>query len=165
MFRKLTPACLLAMAVMTVVVTSSNVETGRFFRRGYGARPVAYFQPVLPVQREFLASAPAGSTLTLPCNFLGPEAGSAFLVFNDIKLPVCIDNWQETTVTLTMPPMTLRRPLRVSIDVVTPHGKLVIRKPLLITPPADMILHPAAPRPPLPTNAALMQSNVLPAGN
>lgn len=166
MLKKYTPVFVLALTVGAVAVTTADVEAGWFFRgRGFRVAPTTQFIPVAPAPRPQLPSAPAGSTLTLPSNFLGPEPGSAFMVLQDIKLPARIEEWTESSVTLMLPPMQIRHPLRVCIDVVTPHGKLAVRKHMFITPPSDVVLHPGTPKSPLPTNPALIQQGALPAGN
>lgn len=103
---------------------------------------------------------PAGSTLTIPANFLGNEAGSVFMVFNDIKLPVQIMNWSMTGVTITLPPMAIRETVLIRLDIVLPHGQLGHTQKLYVTPPAPVVLHPTAPQSPLPTNAALQSQGL-----
>ena len=110
--------------------------------------PVA-IAPVKPVAH--LPSVPAGSTLTLPGNFLGPNPGHVFLVLNKVKLPVRIDNWTPTGVTMTLPPMAVKQPTPARIDVVLEHGQLANKLKILLTPPAALVLHPSAPASPLPT--------------
>ncbi|MEZ6115107.1 MAG: hypothetical protein R3C28_00820 [Pirellulaceae bacterium] len=116
-------------------------------------------QPVVqvaaaPVEPQY-PEVPAGSTMTLPGNFLGDQAGSVFMVFKDIKLPVQIQNWTMTGVTITLPPMAIKDAVLIRIDVVRPDGSLAHSQKLHVTAPAQVILHPTAPTSPLPTNAAL----------
>ena len=102
-----------------------------------------------------LTAVPAGSTLTLPSNFLGVHPGSVFLTFANIKLPVQIVNWTESGVTIKLPPMAIRHDVMVRIDVILPHGKIAHTQHLLVKPPAAVVLHPVLPTSPLPTQDAL----------
>lgn len=115
-------------------------------------------QPVVqvaaPVEPQY-PEVPAGATMTLPANFLGEQAGSVFMVFQDIKLPVQIHNWTMTGVTITLPPMAIKDAVLIRIDVVRPDGSLARSLKLRVTAPAQVILHPTLPTSPLPTNAAL----------
>ena len=171
MSRKLVTALVLTVAFGAVAISTSPSHAGGCFRGGYYtsvaiARPYIHHNPVVfaHLPQERLASAPSGSTITLPANFLGDHPGSVFMVFNNIKLPIEIVKWCNTGVTIKLPPMAQRHSLRVRLDVVLPHGKLGLQQRLLITPPADVILHPVAPTSPLPTNAALLQNGAIPAG-
>ena len=110
---------------------------------------------VAPPPEVVLPSVPAGSTLTIPANFLGNEPGSVFMVFQDIKLPVQITAWNMTGVTITLPPMAIKEVVRIRLDVVLPDGRLGHSQKLNVTAPAPVVLHPVAPTSPLPTNAAL----------
>ncbi|MCA9200614.1 MAG: hypothetical protein KDA87_23905, partial [Planctomycetales bacterium] len=94
-------------------------------------------------------------------NFLGPAPGSVFMVFKDIKLPVQIVNWSNESITVTLPPMAIRHDVRIRLDVILPHGQVGLQKLLVVTPPADVVLHPTAPQSPLPTNAALQAAGLL----
>ena len=80
---------------------------------------------------------------------------SVFMVFNNIKLPVQINNWSMTGVTITLPPMAIKTMVVIRLDIVLPNGKLGHTQKLNVTPPAPVVLHPTAPTSPLPTNAAL----------
>jgi hypothetical protein len=102
-----------------------------------------------------LPTVPAGSTLTLPGNFLGDEPGSVLMVFNKIKLPVTIRQWSTNGVTVTLPPMAINGAVVIRLDVVLPNGHLGKTQDLRVTAPSPVILHPAAPSPNLPTQAAL----------
>lgn len=166
MSHKYMSAFLLVLTAGTVVISTTDVEGGWFFRgHGFRATTNVRFHAAAPVVRPQLPSAPAGSAVTIPSNSLGPETGSAFMVFRNIKLPARIDAWTESSVTVTLPPMKVRHPVRVAVDVVTPYGKLAFRKHLLITPSPDVSLHPVPPQLPLPTNPTLIEQNRLPAGN
>ena len=70
------------------------------------APPVAPAPPLVaprPVEvAPQLPSVPAGSTLSLPGNFLGPVAGHVFLVLNEVKLPTQIVSWNPNGVTVTL---------------------------------------------------------------
>ena len=172
MFRKMTLGFLAIASVFAVTTLTSEAHAGCYSGYGYRhAYPVTYARPLVqhapPVMfadlpQEQLPSVPVGSTITLPANFLGPHPGSVFLVFNNIKLPVQLANWTDEGVTITLPAMALRHPLKVRIDVVLPHGQLGLQQPIIVTPPADVILHPVAPTSPLPTNASLLSSGILP---
>ncbi|MEZ6118867.1 MAG: hypothetical protein R3C28_20180, partial [Pirellulaceae bacterium] len=116
-------------------------------------------QPVVqiaaaPVEPQY-PEVPAGATLTLPANFLGEQAGSVFMAFQDIKLPVHIQNWTMTSVTITLPPMAIKDAVLIQVDVVRPDGSVAHSQKLRVTAPSPVILHPTAPTSPLPTNAAL----------
>lgn len=111
-------------------------------------------QVAAPVQPQY-PEVPAGSTMTLPGNFLGDQAGSVFMVFRDIKLPIQIQNWTMTGVTITLPPMAIKDAVLIRVDVVRPDGSLAHSQKLNVTAPAQVILHPTAPTSPLPTQAAL----------
>ncbi|MEZ6119600.1 MAG: hypothetical protein R3C28_23945 [Pirellulaceae bacterium] len=122
-------------------------------------------QPVVqvaaaPVEPQF-PEVPAGATMTLPGNFLGNNPGSVFMVFKDIKLPVQVQNWTMTGVTITLPPMAIKDAVLIRVDVVRPDGSLAHSQKLRVTAPAQVILHPTAPTSPLPTNAALQTQSPL----
>ena len=141
-------------------------------RRGYHhpARPVVvrhvrhvrHVSPVV-VQPTIVAprparqfpTVPAGSVLTLPANFLGHQPGSVLMVFNNVKLPVQIMKWTNNGVTVKLPPMAIRRPVVIRLDIVLPHGKLGLTQRVNVTPPAAIVLHPTAPMSPLPTSPAI----------
>ena len=141
----------------------SGYGYGYRYTTAYAARAVYHAPPVAfaELPQEQLPSVPVGSTITLPANFLGPHPGSVLMVFNNIKLPVQVVNWTNEGVTVTLPPMALRHPVKIRVDVVLPHGKLGLRQRILVTPPADVVLHPVAPTSPLPTNAALSGGGLL----
>ena len=143
MFRKTTLG-LLAIASLAVTASlSAPLHAGCHSGYGYGygyrySYPTVYARPVIqqapPVvfadlPQEQLASVPVGSTITLPANFLGPQPGSVFLVFNNVKLPVQVINWADEGVTITLPAMALRQSLKVRLDVVLPHGQLGLQQP------------------------------------
>ena len=78
------------------------------------SQPVVRYATVRPVVRDHqpivhppkvvaaprpskrLPTVPAGSTITLPANFLGNQLGDAFMVFNKIKLPIKVERWTPT---------------------------------------------------------------------
>ena len=122
---------------------------------GRHAPPWRPFQP--PPPRE-LPTVPAGSQLTLPANFLGPQPGSVLMVFSDIKLPVQVDRWDTTGVTITLPPMAIKDAVVIRVDVVLPNGKLGHTQELRVTAPAPVVLHPVSPAPPLPTQPTIAAS-------
>ena len=108
-----------------------------------------------PKVRPNYPTVPAGSTITLPGNFLGQQPGSVLMVFNNIKLPVQVDKWSQTGVTITLPPMAIKDAVVIRLDILLPHGQLGHTQKLLVTAPAPVVLHPTAPTSPLPTNPAL----------
>ena len=118
-------------------------------------KPVHVAPPIQVAPRPSHRTVPAGSSLTLPANFLGEHPGSVFMVFNNIKLPVQINNWSMTGVTITLPPMAIKTVVVIRLDIVLPNGQLGHTQKLNVTPPAPVVLHPTAPTSPLPTNAAL----------
>jgi len=84
------------------------------------------------------------------------------MVFNDIKLPVQVNSWNESGVTISLPPMAIRESVLVRLDIVLPDGRLGHTQKLYVTAPAPVVLHPVAPTSPLPTNAALQAQMPLP---
>ncbi len=129
-------------------------------------RPVVHHAPpiaVAPAPVPQYPTVPSGSTMTIPANFLGNQAGSVFMVFNNIKLPVQINSWNMTGVTVTLPPMAIKHSVVIRLDVILPHGKLGHTQKIRVTAPAPVVLHPTAPTSPLPTNPALqVQHNASP---
>ena len=114
--------------------------------------PVVAPKPIpAPAQ---LPSVPAGSTLSLPGNFLGPVAGHVFLVLNEIKLPAQIVSWNPNGVTVTLPPMAVKQSSPARLDVIMPQGRVINKVKILLTPPAPLVLHPTSPASPLPTGPA-----------
>ncbi len=111
-----------------------------------------------PVKPQ-LPTVPAGSTLTLPANFLGSQPGDVFMVFNKIKLPITVQRWTPTGVTITLPPMAIKTAVEIRVDIVLPNGTLAVTRHLRVTKPASVVLHPTAPTSPLPTEAAIQQQN------
>ncbi|MFC1758679.1 hypothetical protein ACFL2H_07915 [Planctomycetota bacterium] len=156
----------LVLATVAVVVSAvgSQANAGQYFTYGH-YRPIirrthVHHNPlgVAPLRvHNPLASVPAGSSMTLPANFLGDQPGSVFLVFGNIKLPVQVMKWCNESVTIKLPPMSVRNPLQVRIDVVLPHGQIGLQRRFMLTRPADVILHPSSPTSPLPTSAAMLQ--------
>ncbi|MFC1758546.1 hypothetical protein ACFL2H_07230 [Planctomycetota bacterium] len=123
-------------------------------------RPVAPKVVVAPrPAKPQLPTVPAGSTLTLPANFLGNQQGDVFMVFNKIKLPIKIQRWTPTGVTITLPPMAIKTAVEIRVDIVLPNGKLAVSRQLRVTKPASVVLHPVAPTSPLPTESAIQQQN------
>ena len=114
-----------------------------------------------------LPSVPAGSTLSLPGNFLGPVAGHVFLVLNEVKLPAKIVAWNPNGVTVTLPPMAVKQPSPARLDVILPHGQTISNVKILLTPPAPLVIHPTPPASPLPTGPAAgpLQTGVPQIGN
>ena len=125
----------------------------------YVAPPIVAVAPPIVAPRPVkvapqLPPVPAGSTLSLPGNFLGPVAGHVFLVLNDVKLPAQIVAWNPNGVTITLPPMAVKHPSPARIDVIMPQGQLVNKVKILLTPPAPLVIHQSAPASPLPTGPA-----------
>ena len=114
--------------------------------------------PLPAPPKEDLPSVPAGSTMTLPTNFLGNAPGNVFMVFQNIKLPVQLLKWSPNGVTITLPPMAIKHPVKVRIDVVLPNGSLGHQQRLIVTPPAPVIFHDTVQSSPLPTFPALPAS-------
>ena len=178
MSHALKNASLLLAAAVTLIISANSAQAGGcgyrhhyrpyhpptvirqvVHRRPVIVRPtaVAPVRPVAPVAN--LPSVPAGSTLSLPANFLGPIAGQVFLVLHDVKLPVRIDDWQENGVTITLPPMAVKEPTPARIDVVLPHGGEGNKVKILLVPPARVVLHPTPPASPLPTGPSGLAPN------
>ena len=138
MLRQLTTMCLVIGSLIGTGIIAVNAEAGLFFLRPHNIRRITFFRPTLPAETELHTTVSAGSSLRLSGNRFGSESGSAFLVFGKVKLPVQIDDWQKTNVTVTLPPMILRDAMKVRVDVVTPAGRLAIRKSLWMTPPLEI---------------------------
>ncbi|MCP4189184.1 MAG: hypothetical protein GY768_01005 [Planctomycetaceae bacterium] len=119
---------------------------------------VAIAPPLLAPEPQF-PMVPSGSTITIPANFLGNQPGSVLMVFNNIKLPVRIDSWTMTGVTVTLPPMAIKESVVIRLDVLLPQGQLGRTQQIRVTAPAPVVLHPTAPTSPLPTNPALQAQN------
>jgi hypothetical protein len=96
----------------------------------------------------------------LPGNFLGPAAGHVFLVLNEVKLPVKIEAWSPSGVTVTLPPMAVKQPTPARLDVIMPQGQLVNKVSILLTPPAPLVLHASAPASPLAAGPGPVQAAV-----
>lgn len=136
-------------------------------------RPTVIHQPIVhnvvrPVLRTVAAplpprpqlpTVPAGSTMTLPSNFLGTAQGDVFMVFNNIKLPIKIQRWEPTGVTITLPPMAIKTAVEIQVDIVLPNGRLAASRRIRVTKPASVVLHPTAPTSPLPTQDAIQTQN------
>jgi len=179
MFRRLmTLAALFALTVSSLATTAAQAGCHSGGYRGHTVVRHArtYVRPVTVVRERIVRPqvqvalpavdpepehpvVPAGSTLTIPANFLGQAPGSVFMVFNNIKLPVQVQNWSMTGVTITLPPMAIKETVLIRLDLVLPHGELGHTQKLYVTPPAPVVLHPTAPQSPLPTNAALQGLN------
>ena len=139
------------------------------------APPVIVAPPVAPIAiapRPIgivpqLPAVPAGSTLSLPGNFMGPVAGHVFLVLNEVKLPAQIVSWSPNGVTVTLPPMAVKQPSPARLDVILPHGQTISKVKILLTPPAPLVIHPTPPASPLPTGPAAgpLQTGVPQIGN
>lgn len=178
MFRRL--ASLATLLTLTLAALVSDASAG-CHSHGYRGPSVSYrssyVRPVTVVHERVVRPqvqvaiapvdaepefpvVPAGSTLTIPANFLGNEAGSVFMVFNNIKLPVQINGWSMTGVTITLPPMAIKETVLIRLDIVLPTGQLGHTQKLHVTPPAPVVLHPTAPQSPLPTNAALQSQGL-----
>ena len=132
----LTPSVALA-AVLSVACFVPAAQAGRYWN-----------EPALP-------TVPAGSTITVPANFLGPHPGAVLITFSNVKLPAVIKNWHNNGVTVELPPMAIRSSVRVRLDVILPHGQLAHRIFLNIAAPPSVVLHAVEPTSPLPTGASL----------
>ena len=171
MTRRIITLSIVSAVVFTCLITDAFAGCGGgscyrpTYRRAYHhtyVRPVVNLvhqaPPVIvapPQRRPNFPTVPSGSTITIPANFLGAQPGSVFMVFNNIKLPVQINNWTQTGVTVTLPPMAIKEAVLIRLDIILPHGQLGNTQKILVTAPAPVILHPTAPTSPLPTNAAL----------
>ena len=163
----------LTVAVAAVITSADSADAGCRGGYGYGRvcrypvrqvyRPVIRHRVVQPAVAAPLPAEPAGpqltevpvgSILTLPGNFFGTEPGHVFLVFKSAKLPCVIKDWKPNAVTLALPPMAIKHAQAARLDVVLPHGQLGHEVKILLTPPADIVLHPTAPQSPLPTGIA-----------
>jgi hypothetical protein len=156
MFQKTSILCV---ASALLAITGSQAHAGHYTYGSYHRPVVRYSNPLGIAPLHFqndLPSVPAGSSLTLPANFLGEHPGSVFLVFGNVKLPVQVLNWSNDGVTITLPPMAIRHPVQVRLDVVLPHGQLGLQRQFLLTRPADVVLHPTGPMSPLPTSDAIL---------
>lgn len=163
MSRMIRTSVLLSLAVAVVAVSTSTASAGcRRYRRSYYPRHTVVHRVVKPVVVQprvvhpvkpspQLPSVPAGSTLTLPGSFLGPQAGHVFLVLNEVKLPAKIENWNPNGVTITLPPMAVKQPTPSRLDVILPQGKIARRIKILLTPPSPVVLHNRGIASPQPT--------------
>ncbi len=168
MSRFLRTLAFASLGIAAVAMTSATVKAGchSHYRHYYHPprvvhhvvnRPVAVYPPVAPAPIQPAAQlplVPAGATLTLPGNFLGPAPGHVFLVLNDVKLPTQVRDWHPNGVTITLPAMAVKHPTRARIDVVLPHGNLSNSVKILLTPPAPLVLHGSSPTHALPTGPA-----------
>lgn len=109
--------------------------------------------------RPQLPTVPSGSTMTLPANFLGSQPGDVFMVFNKIKLPIKVQQWSPTGVTVTLPPMAIKSAVEIRVDIVLPNGNLAVSRQVRVTKPASVVLHPTSPASPLPTQDAIQQQS------
>ena len=169
-----------AVFTLTLIAFVADASAGcgggrRTYHRHTYVRPVTVVRPIVHhhVARPQVAIAappivapepqhpvvPSGSTITIPANFLGNQPGSVLMVFNNIKLPVQINNWTMTGVTVTLPPMAIKDTVVIRLDLLLPHGQLGHTQKLCVTAPAPVVLHPTAPTSPLPTNPALQAQN------
>ena len=182
-FRQAALSALAVAATLTAANSSLAGCGGGHYRGGYSrhyshyrapvvrhiVRPVVHVAPpvvaVAPPVAPLIAprplgivpqlpSVPAGSTLSLPGNFLGPVAGHVFLVLNQVKLPAKIISWSPNGVTVTLPPMAVKQPSRARLDVILPHGQTISNVNILLTRPAPLVIHPTPPASPLPTGPA-----------
>ena len=156
-------ALALTFALTLVAISVDTADAG--CRRGYRIRryaPVIHHHHrvvhkpavaaiVPPPPAANLTEIPAGSVITLPGNFLGIAPGHVFLVIDTVKLPCEIKDWKPNGVTLCLPPMAIKVPRPARLDVVLPHGKVGNAVKILMTPPAQVVLHPSLPQSPLPT--------------
>lgn len=159
-----------AFVAIVAVTVSANMafagcHGGGGYRGGYSfqryhapvvrhvARPVVHHHPLvvhkpLVVHRPLVAPvAPplpqvaAGSSLTIPANFLGPHAGHVFLSIGATKLPCQILAWKPESVTITLPPMGIVAPQKACLHVLMPHGQVMKKVDFLLTAPPEVILH------------------------
>ena len=93
-------------------------------------------QPVAP-----LPQVAAGSALTIPANFLGPQPGHVFLSIGATKLPCQVLSWKPEAVTITLPPMAIAAPQKACVHVLMPHGQIMKRVDFLMVAPPQLILH------------------------
>ena len=64
---------------------------------------------------------PSGSQVTLTGSY-GTD-GQVYLNINNVKLPLAVDQWTETGITLTLPSVQLTQAQSATIDVVAKNGK------------------------------------------
>ena len=60
-------------------------------------------------------------------------------------------------VTIKLPPMAIKSAVEIRVDIVLPNGTLGVTRQLRVTKPASVVLHPTAPKSPLPTQNAIQQ--------
>jgi len=64
---------------------------------------------------------PSGAQVTLTGSY--GNDGQVYLNINNVKLPLAIDQWTETGITLTLPSVQLTQAQSATIDVVAKNGK------------------------------------------
>ena len=104
-------------------------------------QPLVVHKPLIQPVAPPLPQVAAGSSLTIPANFLGPQPGHVFLSLGATKLPCQILSWKPESVTITLPPMGIAAPQKACLHILMPHGQVMKRVDFLLTAPPEIILH------------------------
>src|SRR5262249_39163444 len=76
------------------------------------------------VVEEKLLQVPAGATLTLQAQDLGPTAGQVVLHIDTLAMPAMVNEWKNDSVTATLPPMGVASPIKGELLIVKADGKV-----------------------------------------
>jgi hypothetical protein len=90
-------------------------------------------------QQTQTVSIPAGSRITLPGNY-GSQMGAVYLVINGIKLPMVVEQWNESGITLTLPVMQLTAAQQVKLEIVKADNTQLASMDVTLNPTPKVIV-------------------------
>jgi hypothetical protein len=80
-----------------------------------------------------LTVVPAGSTIKVDAQNLGPQPGRVSIVVGNLAMPGVVANWSDTAVNITLPQVEVTGPVRAKIVVRRANGSVANETPFQLT--------------------------------
>lgn len=90
-------------------------------------------------QQTATVAIPVGSRITLPGNY-GPQPGKVYLVLGAVKLPIMVEQWDETGITLTLPNVQIDSNQVVKIEIAPANNGQVASLDITLNPAPKVIV-------------------------